>query len=236
MSNLFKRGSLVVLWLLVVAFGTQLGAQDGASRVIVPAADKATGAYSPAILANGTLYVSGQGGRNSDGSLATDFQQQVGQSLKNVQRVLHESGMDFGNVVWMNVYLTSSHNIDAMNDVYWKSIGTNPPARTVLVVGALPNGENVEINCIAVQNTSQRRSIWPQGWPQGQHVDNVLSLRPARGSDAASLAGILYSNTVDFDILSIGERPHHQNSPCRRDQYQYISYKYCSSHRYCANS
>ena len=53
---------------------------------------------------------------------------------RNVQSVLQESGMDFGNVVWMNIYLTSSHDMDAMNDVYWKSIGPNPPARTVLVV------------------------------------------------------------------------------------------------------
>ena len=190
MSNLLRRGSLVVLWLLVVAFGTKLFAQDAASRVIMPAPNKATGAYSPGILANGTLYISGQGGRNSDGSLSRDFQQQVVQSLRNVQSILHEAGMDFGNVVWMNIYLTNEHDIDAMNDVYWKSIGPNPPARTVLVVGALPDGEDVEINCIAVRDTSQRRSIWPQGWPQGQHIDppaiqadDVLYMSAQGGTD-----------------------------------------------------
>jgi reactive intermediate/imine deaminase len=190
MSNLLKRGSLIVLGLLVVAFGMEVLAQDAASRVIMPASDKATGAYSPGILANGTLYISGQVGRNSEGTLARDFQQQVGQSLRNVQSVLHEAGMDFGNLVWMNIYLTNAQDIDAMNDLYWKSIGPNPPARTVLVVGALPNGENIEINCIAVRNSSQRRSIWPEGWPQGQHVDppaiqadDVLYMSAQGGTD-----------------------------------------------------
>jgi enamine deaminase RidA (YjgF/YER057c/UK114 family) len=98
--------------------------------------------------------------------------------------------MDFGNVVWMNIYLTNAHDIDAMNEVYWKSIGPNPPARTVLVVAALPAGEAVEINCIAVQNSSQRRSIWPQGWAQGKHTDppgvqadDVLYLSAQGGTD-----------------------------------------------------
>jgi enamine deaminase RidA (YjgF/YER057c/UK114 family) len=182
MSNLLRRVSLVLLWSLLVASGANLLAQG--------VAEAKSASASPSILANGTLYISGQSGRKSDGSLASDFQQQVGESLKNVQSVLHQSGMDFGNVVWMNIYLTNAHNIDAMNDVYWKSIGTNPPARTVLVVAALPGGETVEINCIAVQNTSQRRSIWPQGWPQGQHIDppaiqadDVLYLSAQGGTD-----------------------------------------------------
>src|SRR5580658_4933042 len=105
MSVIFRRGSLVFLWSFVLALGTNLFAQT--PTVIVPAAGKVTGVYSPGILANGTLYISGQGGRNSTGSLAGDFQQQVGLSLKNVQNVLHEAGMDFGNVVWMNIYLTN---------------------------------------------------------------------------------------------------------------------------------
>jgi enamine deaminase RidA (YjgF/YER057c/UK114 family) len=177
MSNLFRRVSLILLCSLFVASSTNLFAQAAASA-------------SPSTLANGTLYVSGQSGRKSDGSLVSDFSQQVSEALKNVQSVLRQSGMDFGNVVWMNVYLTNAQDIDAMNDVYWKSIGSNPPARTVLVVAALPGGENVEINCIAVQNTSQRHSIWPQGWPHGQHIDppaiqadDVLYLSAQGGTD-----------------------------------------------------
>ena len=52
--------------------------------------------------------------------------------------MLRAAGMDFRNVVWMNIYLANGQDVAAMNDVYWKAIGQNPPARTVLVVAALP--------------------------------------------------------------------------------------------------
>jgi enamine deaminase RidA (YjgF/YER057c/UK114 family) len=58
-----------------------------------------------------------------------------------------------------------------MDDVYWQKIGSSPPARTVLTVASLPYGEMVEVNCIAVADTSQRKAIWPAGWPQGPRVD-----------------------------------------------------------------
>jgi enamine deaminase RidA (YjgF/YER057c/UK114 family) len=41
----------------------------------------------------------------------------------------------------------------------------------VLTVAALPHGEMVEINCIAVADTSHRKPIWPTGWPKGPHTD-----------------------------------------------------------------
>ena len=100
-----------------------------------------------------------------------DFAGQVSQALSNVQAVLRGAGMDFGNVVWINIYLTDAHNMAAMDDVYWKMIGPSPPARTVLTVAALPDGEMVEINCIAVADTSQRKEIWPAGWPRGPRAD-----------------------------------------------------------------
>ncbi len=189
MNNLLRRGRLAILTLLIFASVTNCLAQG--STVVTSSSDKATGAsYSPGILVNGTLYVSAQGGRNSNGSVAPDFQQEVRQSIKNVQNVLHEADMDFGNVVWMNVYLTDSHNVDAMNEVYWNSIGASAPARTVLVVAGLPNKQKIEINCIAVKDTNRRRSIWPQGWPQGQHMDppaiqadDVLYISAQGGTD-----------------------------------------------------
>ena len=118
---------------------------------------------APAILANGTLYVSGQG------SSARDFTGQASEAMHKVQTVLRAAGMDFENVVWMNVYLTDTHDQAALEDVYWKMIGSSPPARTVLTVAALPNGEKVEINCIAVADAGERKAIWPAGWPRGPH-------------------------------------------------------------------
>jgi enamine deaminase RidA (YjgF/YER057c/UK114 family) len=56
-----------------------------------------------------------------------------------------------------------------MEDAYWQTIGPNPPARTVLTVAALPSGEMVEINCIAV--AGEKTAVWPDGWARGPHID-----------------------------------------------------------------
>jgi enamine deaminase RidA (YjgF/YER057c/UK114 family) len=194
---------LFVLGFLLAACGARLLAQTGGVVKVIKIDGKDVGpASSAGVLANQTLYVAGQDGRNADGSLAKDFQQEVGQSLRNVQGVLRAAGMDFGNVAWMNIYVTHAQDLAAMNDVYWQLIGHNPPARTVLVVGALPNGEKIEINCIAVSSASRRRVIHPPGWPQGERIDpagiqadDVLYMSAQGGADpltgkvAADFAG-----------------------------------------------
>jgi enamine deaminase RidA (YjgF/YER057c/UK114 family) len=203
MSYLLRRCHRFALCVSLAACGAQVFAQAAGVLKVIKIDGKDPGpASSAGILANQTLYVAGQNGRSADGSLPKDFQQEVGQSLSNVQGVLRAAGMDFGNVVWMNIYVTNGQDIAAMNDVYWKSIVPNPPARTVLVVGALPNGEKIEINCIAVSTAATRRVIHPQGWPQGQHldpagiqVDDVLYMSAQPGTDpltgkvAANFAG-----------------------------------------------
>jgi enamine deaminase RidA (YjgF/YER057c/UK114 family) len=163
MMHRFNRVSVCLLFLSASLF-----AQTSGFKVIQPPGHPTPEtAYSPGLMAaNGTLYLSGQGS-----STAQDLSGQMSQAMGNVQTVLHGAGMNFGNVVWMNVYLTDTHDLGAMDDVYWKMIGSNPPARTVLTVAALPHGEKVEINCIAVADAGQRKAIWPAGWPRGPRLD-----------------------------------------------------------------
>src|ERR1700691_3132092 len=163
MMHRFDRLCMCLLFLSASLF-----AQTPAFKVIQPSGHPTPDtAYSPGLMAaNGTLYLSGQGS-----STAQDLSGQMSQAMGNVRTVLHGAGMDFGNVVWMNVYLTDTHDLAAMDDVYWKMIGSSPPARTVLTVAALPHGEKVEINCIAVADAGQRKAIWPAGWPRGPRLD-----------------------------------------------------------------
>ena len=153
----------LLIYLCVLASAIELSAQTSGFKVIQPPG--ADSAYSAGILANGTLYVSGQG------SSAKDLTSQASEAMHKVQAVLRGAGMDFENVVWINVYLTDATDQAALDDVYWKMIGSSPPARTVLTVAALPKGEKVEINCIAVADAGERKAIWPAGWPRGPHVD-----------------------------------------------------------------
>jgi enamine deaminase RidA (YjgF/YER057c/UK114 family) len=151
------------LLVFALASAVQLSAQTNGFKAIQPSG--ANPDYSAGILANGTLYVSGQG------SSARDFTSQASEAMHKVQTVLRAGGMDFENVVWMNVYLTDANDQAALEDVYWKIIGSSPPARTVLTVAALPHGEKVQINCIAVADTGERKAIWPAGWPRGPRID-----------------------------------------------------------------
>jgi enamine deaminase RidA (YjgF/YER057c/UK114 family) len=203
MSYLLKRCQQIALCVSLAACGMQVFAQQGGVLKVIKVDGKDPGPVSSAgVLANQTLYVAGQDGRNADGSLPQDFQQEAGQSLGNVQRVLRAAGMDYGNVVWMNIYVTNAQDIAAMNDVYWKTIVQNPPARTVLVVSALPNGEKIQINCIAASSAATRRVIHPQGWPEGPHldpagiqVDDVLYMSAQGGTDP--LTGKAAANFAD---------------------------------------
>ncbi|HTZ57808.1 MAG TPA: RidA family protein [Acidobacteriaceae bacterium] len=150
----------LVLVLLSVS-AVVAGAQTPGFKVIQPPGSNPS--YSAGLLANGTLYVSGQG------SSTGDFSAQMKEAMHKVQAVLQGAGMNFADVVWMNIYLTDSHDLGPMNDVYWQMIGSRPPARTVLTVAALPAGEKVEINCIAI--VGDRKEIWPAGWPRGPKID-----------------------------------------------------------------
>jgi enamine deaminase RidA (YjgF/YER057c/UK114 family) len=153
----------LLIYLCVLASAIELSAQTSGFKVIQPPG--ADSAYSAGILANETLYVSGQG------SSAKDLPSQASEAMHKVQAVLRRAGMDFENVVWINVYLADANDQAALDDVYWKMIGSSPPARTVLTIAALPKGEKVEINCIAVADAGERKAIWPAGWPRGPHVD-----------------------------------------------------------------
>jgi enamine deaminase RidA (YjgF/YER057c/UK114 family) len=175
----------------LAACGAQAFAQAGGPLKVIRIDGKDPAPASNAgILVNQTLYVAAQNGRLADGSLPKDFQQEVGESLGHLQAVLRAAGMDFGNVVSMNIYVTRVQDIAAMNGAYWKSIVQNRTARSVLVVGALPNGERIEINCIAVSSAATRRVIHPEGWPAGPHVDpagiqvdDVLYMSAQGGTD-----------------------------------------------------
>jgi enamine deaminase RidA (YjgF/YER057c/UK114 family) len=167
-AKMINRWQRLALYLLFTSASTLfLCAQAPVFKAIQSAgAALPDAAASPGLLAHGTLYISGQ-----VGSVGKDFAGQMEQAMGNVRAVLRGAGMDFGNVVWMNIYLTDAHNLATMEDVYWKTIGPDPPARTVLTVAALADGEQVQINCVAVADTGSRKAIWPAGWPHGAHQD-----------------------------------------------------------------
>ena len=77
-------------------------------RAVVPPGFSSGGPFSPGILVDGTtLYAAGQVGRDAKTkSIPTEFEAEVSAALDNVGAILHEAGMDFKDVVSVQVYLT----------------------------------------------------------------------------------------------------------------------------------
>lgn len=117
-----------------------------------PAAPAAIGPYSQAILANDTLYVSGQlPVVAADGSMPEDIAAQTRQSLTNIGYILEEAGMSFNDVVKTTVLLADINDFAAMNAVYAEFFTGDKPARACYQVAALPKAAKVEIEAVAVK-------------------------------------------------------------------------------------
>lgn len=87
--------------------------------------------FSPGILANGTLYVSGMVGDKA-GKIPEDFEAEMRQCLDNIGVVLKEAGMGFDDVVTVQVYLTDIALFPRMNAVYTTYFKEPRPARTTI--------------------------------------------------------------------------------------------------------
>jgi enamine deaminase RidA (YjgF/YER057c/UK114 family) len=61
--------------------------------------------YSPAVRANGFLFVSGQVGSREDGSPEPELQAQVSLAFKNLTAILTAAGCSFDDVVDVTVFI-----------------------------------------------------------------------------------------------------------------------------------
>jgi 2-iminobutanoate/2-iminopropanoate deaminase len=107
------------------------------------------GQYSHAVVANGFVFVSGQGPKEPDTGMTPDsFEAQVRQTLLNLKTVLEGAGSSLDDVVKINCYLSDVTRFREWNTIYAEFFPVSPPARTT--VGCQLNGILVEVDCIAV--------------------------------------------------------------------------------------
>jgi 2-iminobutanoate/2-iminopropanoate deaminase len=106
------------------------------------------GPYSHAVVANGFVYVSGQGPVDPEtGTMPDGFADQVRQTLKNVRTILEAAGSSLDDVVKVNAYVTDLTRFAEFNEVYKEFFRNDPPARTTVAAALL--GILVEVDCIA---------------------------------------------------------------------------------------
>ncbi len=113
-------------------------------------APAAIGAYSQAIRAGNTVYVSGQLPINpATGELVSDdFAEQAHQMFKNMQAIIEEAGGNFDNVVKVNAFLTDLSNFATFNSIMAEYFAEPFPARAAIGVAGLPKNAHVEAECI----------------------------------------------------------------------------------------
>jgi 2-iminobutanoate/2-iminopropanoate deaminase len=124
------------------------------TREVISTSDSpaAIGPFSQAIRANGLVFLSGQvaldpaTGRVIDGDAAA----QTERILRNLAAVLAAAGSGLDRVVRAGVFLADLNDYAAMNAVYAKFFGQDPPARTTVEVSRLPLGAAVEIDVVAL--------------------------------------------------------------------------------------
>jgi len=107
--------------------------------------------FSPGVLVDGTLYVSGQLGRDlKTGKIPEDFEAEVRGVLESVGIILREAKMSYTDVVSVQVYMTDMELFPRMNAIYTTYFKTNRPSRTTVGVTKLAAaGARIEITVTA---------------------------------------------------------------------------------------
>jgi 2-iminobutanoate/2-iminopropanoate deaminase len=119
--------------------------------VLTAQAPAPIGPYSQAVRCGNLLFLSGQipldpaTGQIVEGGVAV----QTERVLRNLAAVLESAGASLAQVLKTTVYLKDLADFGAMNEVYGRFFGANPPARSTLQAARLPRDASIEIDLIA---------------------------------------------------------------------------------------
>ncbi|QEY26566.1 RidA family protein [Neisseria zalophi] len=116
-------------------------------------APAAIGAYSQAVRAGNTVYMSGQ--IPLDPATMTvvgdgDFRAEAHQVFKNLRAVAQAAGASLDDIVKVNAYLIDLGNFAIFNEVMAEYFTQPYPARAAVGVAALPKGVQVEAEAVLI--------------------------------------------------------------------------------------
>lgn len=121
--------------------------------ISISGAPKPLGPYSPAVLINNMLFVSGQ--LPLDPATGDLVKADVGNLttivMENVGKLLKEAGMDYSDIVKTSIFLADMNDFAAVNEAYGMFFTSDFPARETVQVARLPKDSKVEISVIAAK-------------------------------------------------------------------------------------
>ena len=137
--------------LLALALLSALMPLRAERKIIQPKGFAPDAPFSPAVLVDGTLYVSGQIGRDlKTQKVPANFESEVRQVLDNIGIILREAKMNYADVVAVQVYLTDMELFQRMNAIYLTYFKDQRPSRTTLGITKLAVPEaRIEITVTA---------------------------------------------------------------------------------------
>lgn len=109
------------------------------------------GHYSPGVISNGILYISGQTsadpetGKPPVGGIVAETQM----ALKKLEEVLRAAGLSKESVIQCRLFTTSADYWGDVNGVYKAFFGDHKPARLIAPIKELNHGCLIEIEAIA---------------------------------------------------------------------------------------
>jgi 2-iminobutanoate/2-iminopropanoate deaminase len=120
-------------------------------KIKLPNVPEPKGHYSPAVVHNGLIFVSGQIPMDhTTGEVETGaIEAQTELALRNVEAILKEAGSDLNHVLQMTIYISEMEFWDKVNEVYRRILGEHKPARAIVPVKYLHFGTQIEIQAIA---------------------------------------------------------------------------------------
>jgi 2-iminobutanoate/2-iminopropanoate deaminase len=115
------------------------------------------GPYSPAVIHNGLLYVSGQGPVDpaSGDIIRGTIEEEAQAVLDNIRAIIEAAGFSMAGVLKVTCYLADMDDFERFNRVYAGFFPVDPPARTTIQAGRLPLDIKVEIDAIVGQVEEQ---------------------------------------------------------------------------------
>jgi len=122
--------------------------------IITNTAPEPAGPYSHGIILNNLMFISGQGPLDprTNALVGESIQEQVSNTLANIDCILQAGGLSRSDLVSMRVFLSDLDDFAGMNEAYEDFFTTveDRPVRTTVQVG-LPPGMLVEIDGIAAK-------------------------------------------------------------------------------------
>ncbi|RPK33553.1 RidA family protein [Streptomyces sp. ADI93-02] len=106
-------------------------------------------ALSHAVVADSTVYISGQLGLTEDGLLVDGFEGQATQAFENLRAVLKAADAELTDIVKVTVLLTDRSNVRAYMPLAHEFLPQRPASTLQVVAGLAMPGLLFEIDAIA---------------------------------------------------------------------------------------